>query len=110
VGQVASPTEKGGLMAEIRGIAICRQASDYLKPGCVTGFACRVCSKELQVSPLSVDRIKDGSLIPMCNDCGFAIEKRLRGAQVPVEMIFSPEAKKRLDELAFELVNPGGNN
>lgn len=97
-------------MAEIIGIAICRQASDYLKSGFVTGFACKVCGKELQISPVSLERVREGSLIPLCNPCGFAVEKRLQDAGAPIAVVLTPEATARLEELAIQMVNLGGNN
>jgi hypothetical protein len=92
-------------MAEVKllGFAICRRASDYLITGFVTGFDCRVCGEPLQVSPTSYERIKDGSIMPMCNPCGFAMEKRLRDAGACIAKEFSPEAAARLEELAAEI-------
>lgn len=72
-------------------IVICRQASDYLKPGYVTGYWCRVCGKELQVGELGRKTIAaDG--IPLCNGCGFAVQRRLMEKGAPLTMAFSAEA------------------
>ena len=97
-------------MAELLGIAICRQASDYLKPGYRTGFLCKICGKALQVSPLTIDKVLEGSIIPLCNPCGFAVQKRLENAGASVDIVMTPEARRTLDEIAIQLTNLGSRN
>jgi transcription elongation factor Elf1 len=97
-------------MADITGIVVCRQASDYLKPGYQLGFACRVCGKALQVSPPAAEQIKNHGMIPLCNDCGFAMQKRLQDAHAPMDVIFSPEATRALDEIAAQVRQKARNN
>lgn len=97
-------------MAELLGIAICRQASDYLKPGYRLGFSCKICTKELQVSPLTVDKIREGSIIALCNPCGLTMQQRLMNSGTPVTVLLSPEAQRQLDELAIQLTNLGSRN
>lgn len=49
-------------------IVICRSATAFLRLGYVTGYQCRVCGAELQVSPVGVDQIAAGG-IPTCAPC-----------------------------------------
>lgn len=92
------------------GIVICRQASDYLKPGFVLGYSCKICTKPLQVSPLAVNAMREGSLIPLCNECGFAMQKRLEDAGATIDIMFSAEATAQMEELVAQIRRQGANN
>lgn len=63
-------------MSNLLCIVVSRKASDYLKPGNVTGYQCHICSEELQVSPTGVGALAKGA-IPLCNSCGFALKEFL---------------------------------
>lgn len=73
---------------------MCRQASDPLRSGSVTGYQCSICGKQLQVTARGVGLIEHGG-IPLCNTCGgrvLEMEKRLTVA-------LTPEALERLREM-----------
>jgi hypothetical protein len=57
------------------GIVVCRQASDRRLPGYVLGIACKICGKELHISPFGLAAVEQGCTA-MCNECGFAVGKR----------------------------------
>lgn len=77
-------------------IVVCRKASDYLKPGNITGHQCVVCNEELQVTPGGVQTIAQGG-IPFCNACGFALSSLLeKDPSLILEMRFSSVAMEQI--------------
>ena len=74
------------------GIAICVEKTAPLKPGYVDGFACKVCKKELQVSPLGLAAISTGTMVPLCMPCGADMSERLRSVGVAQDFVLTQEA------------------
>jgi hypothetical protein len=73
----------------------CRRASDYLKPGFVTGYICAVCGLELQVSPLAAIAIASGA-ISLCNHHGFRLVARLERQGLHIDMAAKSEEELRI--------------
>jgi hypothetical protein len=72
-------------------IIACRQASDPLLEGHQCGYFCRVCGKELQVSPKGRQQIAKGGT-PVCNACGEALGRRYGGF---AQITYNPAALKQ---------------
>lgn len=75
------------------GFIVCRRGSDPLKPGYVRGHQCKICKKELQVSPTAMERLKQADIkfLMLCNSCGFEMVERLKKAGNPLEVEYTPE-------------------
>jgi hypothetical protein len=79
-------------------IVVCRQAADYLKPGYVYGYQCRVCGKQLQVGPTGVAAIGEGG-VPLCNSCGFDFSERAAAAGLLDGVLVSASARQMAREI-----------
>jgi hypothetical protein len=74
-------------------IVMCRSAEGTLEPGAWTGYQCRVCKKELQVTPTGRLQLDEGG-IPVCARCGMEFVKgageRLAG------VVINPAAQRNI--------------
>ena len=70
-------------------LVVCRRASDALLPGCTTGYQCRWCQKELQVSAAGRKAIEAGAW-PVCNPCGLYASRHLRDKASFLDLSGSP--------------------
>lgn len=77
-----------------KGYAICRQASDPLKPSYITGQQCAICKKELQVSPGGLKFATSAHLLLLCNSCGFEMNEKLAKAGKTFATMYSPDFLK----------------
>jgi hypothetical protein len=84
-------------------IAICRRASDPLVPGNLVGIACKICGKALQVSPMAHKQIEEVGMIPLCNDCGFAMQKKFTEAGVSQDILLSPNAQSQITKIISKM-------
>jgi DNA-directed RNA polymerase subunit RPC12/RpoP len=89
-------------------IIVCRRASDYLKPGSVTGYRCAICEKELQASPEGARQIADGG-IAVCNPCGFKLGEELSRKGNMMAVMVSPAAMQQVIE-RLQKARSAGNN
>lgn len=80
-------------------LVVCRQASDFLRPGSVTGYFCRTCGKELQVSPTGVRQIRELGGVPYCNGCGLTLARKQQAREKDsVECVLNEDAQQYLRE------------
>jgi transcription elongation factor Elf1 len=105
-GDVAGEAGKGAMSDDqkpIQFLVICRQASDYLKPGYARGPRCCVCGKELQVSPAGMKVLENGGYA-FCNPCGFRMHERLESQGVDITKLVTPtaleQARQNIRQLA----------
>jgi hypothetical protein len=82
------------------GIAICRLvAGQRLMEGALTGFACEVCRRELQITMHTAGRVDRGELKALCGECGMAMADRLTRSGAELKPLATPAAFSQMDSL-----------
>ena len=88
----------------MQAVLICRQASDYLKPGYKRGFSCRSCNREVQVSAVGQPMAQDGAWV-LCNPCGFRAMRFMEDREIPFDKVLSAETSRQLEQILKEAIS-----
>jgi hypothetical protein len=85
-------------------LVMCRSAAEPLAQGFIRHYHCKVCGKELQVSPRGRQQIIAGG-ISICNTCGISlVEARAREARAgragPTDIMLGPFAESQIQRAA----------
>lgn len=88
-------------------VIICATLKSGRKPGYMTGFKCKVCQKELQVSPHGMMLIRKRGGWTFCQHCGIPLFSRLQEIAGNITGVgFTPDVlatlAKNLDTMSKE--------
>jgi len=79
----------------------CKSAAEPLDVGHFGGYQCKLCRKELQVSPTGRLQIDMGAFV-VCNACGFDLATEMARRQTLAGFALNPAAQRTLEKRTYE--------